>query len=68
MIVDGLAAAASTAPVEITIPQYDMDGNPLPPSVFTPTYIGGEVEGSDFTDPWAFGILPSNRQTPLWFE
>ena len=68
MIVDGAGAAASTAPVEITIPQYDTDGNPLPDLVITPAYLGGEVEGSDFSEPWAFGINPNNRREPLWFE
>ncbi len=68
LIVDGAGAAASTAPVEITIPQYDTDGNPLPDLVLTPTYLGGEVEGSDFSDPWAFGINPNNRREALWFE
>ena len=68
MIVDALGALASTAPVEVTVPQYDGDGNPLAPSVYVPTYIGGEVVGSDFSEPWAFGILPSNRSVPLWFE
>jgi hypothetical protein len=68
MIVDGAGAAASTAPVEVSIPQYDADGMPLPPSVFTPTYLGGEVVGSDFSEPWAFGISPNNRREPLWIE
>ena len=68
MIVDGLAADASTAPVEVTVPQYATDGTPLPPSVFTPTYIGGEVVNSNFSEPWAFGINPNNRREPLWFE
>ena len=68
MLVDGLGAAASTAPVEVTIPQYDVDGNPIAPIVTTPTYLGGEVTGSDYSDPWAFGINPNNRGEALWFE
>ena len=68
MIVDGVGAAASTAPVEITVPQYATDGTPLAPVVTTPTYLGGEVVGSDFTAPWAFGINPNKRREPLWFE
>ena len=68
MIVDGVGAAASTAPVEVTVPQYATDGTPLAPVVSTPTYLGGEVVGSDFTAPWAFGINPNNRREPLWFE
>ena len=68
MIVDGAGAAASTAPVEVTVPQYATDGTPLDPVVETPTYLGGEIAGQDFSEPWAFGINPNNRREPLWFE
>jgi hypothetical protein len=68
MRVDNAPAIASTAPVEITVPQYQADGTPLDPLVTTPTYLGGEVVGRDFSEPWAFGINPNNRREPLWFE
>lgn len=68
LLVDGLGAAATTMPVEISVPQYDNDGNPLAPAVSVPTYLGGEMTGSDFSEPWAFGISPDNRLEPLWFE
>ena len=67
-LVDGLGALPSTAPVEITVPQYDNAGNPIAPSQVVPTYLGGEVTGLNFTDPWSYGINPENRGEPLWFE
>ena len=51
-LIDGSAPTA--APVD--------DGNGVP------TYFGGIQGANDWTFPWAYGINPSNRGEPLWFE
>jgi hypothetical protein len=42
-------------------------GNPV---TFTPEsgQLGAVTRSDDWTANWAFGLSPSNRAQPLWFE
>lgn len=61
--VDGAAPAASAAPTT------SFGGNTNDVNDPATSYLGALTQGAaDWTQPWAYGIHPSNRGQALWFE